>query len=124
MEEHGRAAKVRKLSNIKRKVPHVTASAFAAILLAVSQEGLPEAFSRTALRQARDAEATRETPLGPIHQILQLYTPSGELRDVHVAHPLALLWASVDQWQPFADFFLDRLRACPSTPEEPWRLIL
>ena len=119
MEEHGRAAKLRKLAHLKSKVPHVTASALAAILLAVSQEGLPEAFGRKALRQARDAEATRETPLGPIHQILQLYTRSGELRDVHVAHPLALLWASVDQCKPFADFFLDRLRACPSTPEKP-----
>ena len=125
MEEHGRAGKRRKLNNIRRQVPHVTASALAAILLAVKQDGLPEGgISRWSLRKARDVEATTQTPLGPIHQVLQLYTPSGELRDVHVAHPLALLWATVDRCKPFADFFLDRLRACPVTPEAPWRLIL
>ena len=92
MEEHGRAEKRRKLNNIRRQVPHVIASSLAAILLAVKQDGLPEGgISRTALRKARDVEATAQTPLGPIHQVLQLYTPSGELRDVHVAHPLALL---------------------------------
>ena len=88
MEEHGRAAKVRKLNNIRRQVPHVTASALAAILLAVKQDGLPEGgIRRKSSRNARGVEATAQTPLGPIHQVRQFYTPSGEFRDVHVLDP-------------------------------------
>ena len=112
-----RPAKLRRLNQLRRQLPHATASAFAAIVSAVHDETLPDAFSRKALRQARDLEATRETPFGPVHQTVELCAASGDAtRVVHVAHPpwrcygLAYLIVSPSPPSSTLDYKLTRLR--------------
>ena len=119
-----RPAKLRRLDGLRRKLPHATASAFSEILAAVRDEGVPDVFSRKALREARNAEASLHTPIGPIYQTRKLISHSGATRDVYFAHPLALIWASVHECEPFALFLRKRLVECPATPENPWKLIL
>ena len=47
-----RAAKLRKLDDIRRRNPHVTASALESLMRDVSQHGLPELFNRKNMNEA------------------------------------------------------------------------
>jgi hypothetical protein len=51
-----RAAKLRRLNDFRRSVPHVTATALAAICGAIEEHGMPDAHSRNAIRAATLAE--------------------------------------------------------------------
>ena len=51
-----RAAKLQKLNHFRRKLPHVSGRALAAIAKAIAEEGAPDGLqNRNALRAARDS---------------------------------------------------------------------
>ena len=56
-----RRAKLRKLDAFRRNLPHMSASALAAVLEAVDKEGIPDIHHRHALREARDEYSVQST---------------------------------------------------------------
>ena len=62
----GRRAKLRKLNTFRRHLPHVSAAALSALLVAVSLEGLPDLTGRNSVRISRNMEMTDNTPYGRI----------------------------------------------------------
>ena len=123
--EMERAAKLQKLNTFRRILPHVTASALDAILAAVKKFGIPELSDRDSMREAMNMESmSNATPFGPILQYISLITKDGEPKQLPIAHPFALLWNSVASSANLRKFFKDRLVEKPSTPEDPWHLIL
>ena len=64
-----RSAKLLKLNDFRRRLPHCTASALASILADVRKNGIPEgSTSRGAFREARDLQNSQMTPFGPVLQ--------------------------------------------------------
>ncbi len=120
-----RDRKLRKLNEFRRRLPHCTAAAMAAVLLAVKTYGMPDGdTSRDAFRAGRDIECKASTPYGPILQHMTLITLKDAPHPVPVANPFAVLWSAVSKCGPFAKFLRKRLDEVPPTPEKPWNLIL
>jgi len=119
-----RATKLRRLNTFRRHLPHVTAAALAAILIAVRKDGLPDLNDRGALREARDLQSNANTPYGPIIQSLKLIADDGGSKQMLYAHPFALLWTAVKDSAGFSKFFKEQLLKKPPSVDEPWRLIL
>ena len=61
-----RKAKLQKLNVFRRHLPHISAAALSACLIAVSLEGVPDLTDRNSLRIARNMAVNDATPYGPI----------------------------------------------------------
>jgi hypothetical protein len=119
-----RKAKLRRLNEVRRSLPHVTAQALSAVLMVVQREGVPDAHNRSQMMHARNLQLEELTPYGPIIQTVKLVLKSGGASDMFIAHPLASLWSAVNTCSKFRDFFQERLVAHPPSPEKPWSLII
>ena len=119
-----REAKLRKLNRFRRALPHVTASALSAILIAVRQYGAPDMHNRVSLREARELQTQAETPFGPIVQTVEVVSKNDETVHLQAANPFAMLWTAVSECKPFMDLLKTRLLQKPSTIDEPWQIAL
>lgn len=119
-----RAAKLRRLNEFRRSKPHCTASALAAILADVRDNGLPEVIDRNSMRAARDAVTTTVGQYGPILQSFTCIDAEEEPTSIPIASPFASLAAAVEESANFRKFLNRQLMLHPSTPEKPWNLIL
>ena len=119
-----RPTKLRKLNALRRHLPHVTASALSAVLLAVQLHGVPDLHDRNQLREARNLQPYAATPFGPIVQPMEVLSKTDATKQIPVANPFALLWTVVSECKPFAEFFKSKLLQTPPSIEEPWRIIL
>ena len=120
-----RPTKLAKLNALRRSLPHCSASAFSAILEAVSKDGLPEGpVHRHALRAARNQQNLEDTPFGPTLQTIDLVGKDGAAKSIPVAHPLAALWKAVSDCPPFSTYMRDVLNENPPSLDAPWHLVL
>ena len=121
-----RSAKLRKLNEFRRSMPHCSSSALGKILGAVKDHGLPTdgSLNRDLFRNARDEQCNELTPFGPMLQQISLIGKDGAALQMHVAHPAAVLWKAVKECKPFRAFLLLMLQKNPSSPDSPWHLLL
>ena len=121
-----RVAKLRKLENKRRQLPHASAAFFSAVLKAVKDDPtLAEGPSRRQdFRKARDAVVLEDTSFGPMLVIVQASRADNTLVDLYAAHPFATLEYAILNNPRFKAFFERRLRAVPCTQEKPWHIIL
>lgn len=119
-----RPAKLRKLNQFRRKLPHISANALDAVLATVAQEGIPDLHHRDAMREARDLENKTDTPFGPILQSVDVINTDGNTQAMPVAHPFALLWTSLTTSKGLRMLFQEKFQEHPPTPEKPWNLVL
>mgnify|MGYP001065664329 CR=1 FL=1 len=119
-----RSAKLRKLNSFRRRCPHASASALAAMFDEIEKCGIPSLHARKNMRQARDQICNEATPFGPIIQSMDMVTTGESIRRIGVAHPMALLWTALVSSACFLEFFNQCLTEYPSTPETPWHLIV
>ena len=119
------AAKARKLNALRRRLPHCSASALGAILQAVQDTGLPEGgVGRDALRAARDYQCNEETSYGSLIEHIWVKTTTGEWHAIPICNPFAFLCVAVRDCCQFSSFLLARLQDHPSTPDNPWTLLI
>ena len=121
MEE--RASKLRRLDRLRRKIPHVSASALSAILDEVAERGIPERRSRRDIAMARNEMVECETPYGQLF----MYVPvvrDGAAWNMLVINPIALIWKSFHEGGGITDHMTSCLAKKPSSPEDPWGLIV
>jgi len=119
-----RPSKLRRIDALRRRVPHVSASALSAILRDVSTHGLPEMDARSHFREARDDVASTDTPYG--HVLQESTVPrdgGGRPIKVPFAHPLALLWQLYATCEGFFSLLTSRLREHPCSIDHPWTLV-
>ena len=119
-----RAAKLRKLDEFRRRLPHVSQSALHAVLKAVELDGVPELCNRWQMQEATNTILHAPTPYGPIRQQIQLPLESGDSYALEVAHPLAMLWTAARQSGSFSEYFLHRIHERPPTMENQWSLVI
>ena len=101
-----RAAKLRKLDDFRRRLPHCTASALGAVLMEVRKYGIAEGgVSRTTIRAARDEVAATQTPHGTLLQTIKVFDKDENEVEVTIAHPLAVLWQATKDCSSFTVFF-------------------
>ena len=113
----------RKIADLTR-AKHVSQSAVAAILLDIKRHGLPSAFSRGSQYRSRRAGATEATPYGPVVTSVRLQLMDGGEAELHVQHPMAMLWLMCRQSKGFSKLVRWALAKHPSTAERPWRIVL
>ena len=120
-----RPTKLAKLNALRRSLPHCSASAFGAILGAISKDGLPEGpLDRNALRAARNQQNLEDTPFGPTLQTIDLVGKDGVAKSIPIAHPLAALWKAVSDYPSFSTYMRDVLIENPPSLDAPWHLVL
>ena len=118
-----RAAKLRRLDRLRRKIPHVSASALSAILAEVASHGIPERRSRRDIGIARDEMVHCDTPYGKLFMHVPVVR-GGAACTMLVINPIALLWKSFREGGGLTAHMTECLVKKPSSPEEPWGLIV
>ena len=118
--------KLRRLNDFRRSLPHVTASALAAILNAVRQHGLPKGdLSRKAFRAARDFQnKDLHTKFGPVLRSIEVKQHTSDLQTIPIANPFALVVVAVEHCPEFSRFLYALLVEKPSSPDDPWHIML
>ena len=91
----------------------------------VQRLGIPEATSRRSQLRARKAAATIMTPHGNLTRplTLPLEAPYGETA-ITVCNPCAMLYEVCRRSDAFANVFNVSHAARPSSPDEPWGIII
>ena len=118
-----RESKLRRLNEIRRSVPYVSASALSAVLNEVEHD-MPTLFSRKAMRESRDIQVNEITPYRKVMITLPVELNDGTTTDMNVVNAFAQLWVAAKRCNGFSIMLLERLNACPSTYDKPWRFIL
>ena len=120
-----RSAKLGKLNDFRRRLPHCTASALSAILADIKANGIPEGSTdRGALRYARDLQNADVTPLGAVLQTVTVFDKDDKEQQLTIAHPMALLWKASSECSSFSIFFLEKLNEHPPSLDNPWSLVV
>ena len=109
-----RPAKLRRLDSFRRRLPHCSARALAAILKDVKDNGMPEGgTSRRVFKDARNLQNATQTPWGKILQTISVIDKDDA----------ALLWVASSECSSFSMFFLAKLKETPPSIDKPWRLV-
>jgi hypothetical protein len=119
-----RAAKLRKLDDFRRALPHISASALSAVLNECAKGGAPEVKTRKAITEAVHQELGGETPYGSLLASVGVVEKDGSTLQMLTINPLALLYKAYKQGGSFTDLMQRRFVEKPSSPENPWRLIM
>ena len=101
------ADKRRRVEEIKRAVPYVSASALEAILQNVRDEGLPERFDRKLQRELRNEVIDGDTMYGKPLCTVELAAVGGGTKRVSFIHPFAMMSMACKQSKPFAELLYD-----------------
>ena len=116
------SAKVRRIVELRGRLPYVSHTAFAAVCHVAQTEPLP-IVSRSSVRKARDAVACQQTPYGPLMKTVSVTTTDGEPYMFWVVCPVALLWAAA-QKHYFGRLLKRTFLRCPPSPARPWSMFL
>ena len=119
-----RPAKLRRLNCFRRRLPHCSAQALAAILKDIKDNGMSEGgTSRRVFKDARNLQNATQTPWGKILQTISAIDKDDAEKQLTIAHPLALLWVACSECSSFSRFFLAKLKETPPSIDKPWRLV-
>ena len=120
-----RRAKLQRLSDFRRSMPHVSGRAFSSVLQHIRDHGLPELMTRRNQREARDITTYQETPYGTIVETVQLPAADGGAPyKLELVNPLALLHHASATPGNFTSFSQSRLARQPPSPFAPWHIAL
>ena len=101
--------------------PSISQRALEATLKTVREHGVPEYSSRRSQFRARAEAVRQETPYGPVLKALHL---GAESPDIYISHPLALLYRTAKECEPFRRVLQNALRKRPCSVSNPWRVVI
>ena len=119
-----RAAKLRRLDEARRRLPHISGSALAAVYKDVKEHGVPDLILRRDLIEAKNLVKDIMTPHGTLHQQLPVPMQNGKEYKLHIINPLAMLWHCFQTYKVWSDLLAEKHMQNPSSIEKPWNLIL
>ena len=120
-----RATKIARVGLLRRRPPHMSQSALAAILTEAKREPLPLVTRRDDLRMACNAIADLVTPYGRVHQQIPLAKLPGTVWLVEIASvaPMLYMTAASSAW--FSRIISETIaRQGQPTPQHPWGVVL
>jgi hypothetical protein len=119
-----RDAKLRRVGDMKCRLPRMSATAMSALITEIKQTGAPDLASRRHIRAARDATTKTTTPYGELHQFVDVVRTDGSTAALEIADPFAT-WSHIMKHDcGFASFVEHRMRDARPDPHTPWSLIL
>jgi len=119
-----RETKLRRLNDFRRTLPHVSVNALAKVIQAIAEGGLPDLHSKSNLMFARNQVLDKPTPYGQLLVTQTLVAAEGDPIPILVVNPFAMLYTAFLECEPFRNLMLSKMAANPSSPEDPWNLIL
>ena len=118
-----RPAKLRKLNDMRARLPYTSKNALAALLRVARDGDLPDVVRTHDIRRARDLVAEQDTPHGALIRKFNLVQANGGNIQVEMSNPHALLYAPC-KCQKFANLMSRTMRKFPSSLLRPRNIIL
>ena len=118
-----RERKLRRLDQLRRSVPYVSASALSKILDA-AVDGIPEIHHRGAIREARSLIMHDATPYGPLSNKLRIRRRDGTYIDMEIVDPSRICTWPQKTCEGFSELIRNTLQDHPNSFEHPWGLVL
>ena len=118
-----RPAKLRRLEDLRRNNPHISASALSEIITDIEKNGLPDLHGRKHVKEARDFTLKAHDAYGPMLETTQVVLKNGERRDILYVNLPTLLQAMFGQGGSMAELIYRTMEHNPSTTSSPWGLI-
>ena len=103
------------LLNLRCKLPHMSASALAAIIAEFKKSGTPSLGGRKNIRIARENLVNRGTPYGQLHQTVSVIKKTGAATRLLVQHPFAMLHLATEGGGELTSFLERRYDEKPCT---------
>ena len=119
----GRPQKLQKLDDFKRKLPHVSASALAAILREVKEDGPPELGTRKQIKEATQ-QALSNDVYGPMINFAEVTLVTGASQKICFVNPLTLLATAVGQGGAFSALLQESMQKHGCSFDAPFKLLL
>ena len=114
--------RLERLDLFRRRLPHMSQTALAAVCDDIRANGLPEPFDRHRLQGTRDMLRLVQTPYGPLVRGANLINATTE--QPHVSVEFINIWALlahiITKGGGFAEFIRERHTASPSSARKPW----
>ena len=102
------------LNHLKSRLPHMSASALAAIVAEFNRTRLSSHCKRKHIREAREMMTNAVTPYGTLHQTVPLITTTGASTQLIVQHPFAMLHMATEGGGEFASFLERKMMKSPT----------
>ena len=118
-----RPQKLQKLDDFKRKLPHVSASALAAILKEIKEDGPPELGTRKQIKEATE-RALQNTTYGPMISCAQVALVDGSTQKISFVNPLTLLASAVEQGGAFSNLLKETMDKEQCSFDSPFKIML
>lgn len=119
----GRQQKLQKLDDFKRKLPHVSASALAAILKEVKEDGPPELGTRKQIKEATQ-NALSNDAYGPMISCAEVTLVNGATQKICFVNPLTLLATAVGQDGAFSILLKESMEKHDCSFDAPFKILL
>ena len=119
-----RKRKLKELDSFRRRLPFISASALEQTFKLIEAEGMPDVRHRNAMHDAREIITRSDTSHGKLVQWKPALKKDNSLTDILLCNPLAFIWHVFQNCKGFRVLLLEAHEKRPSTPEDPWHLIL
>lgn len=117
-----RVAKLRKLNDFRRSLPHVSARALDQIFKGIQEQGLPDLMTRDQMREATNELMTSVTPHGPLIVEIELNMIDGTVIHDLAVNPMAFLFHAYRKDGPFRAMLDGCIADGHGTADNPMRL--
>ena len=121
--ETERAAKLRRLNQMRRSLPYVSASALSSVLQDVEEQGVPELHGRKHMKEASEKALADHNAYGDLIDSIPMVHKDGGTKMMLVINFLSVLQAAFYEGEGFCQLILDALKTSPCSIDAPWDLI-
>ncbi len=121
--DQAKRAKLMRVERLRRRLPHMSASAFAQTLKELHDDPI-DPVTRQDVARARDLVLEQGTPYGPILKELEMELKSGRKDNIWVCCPFAFLYTVSITCIGWANLLRRTLVAHPPSFDAPWRMIV
>jgi hypothetical protein len=118
-----RPSKLRRLSGLKRSLPHVSHSALGALLKFAQDNPMPEFSNRNHVREARNLAVAQPTPFGSLLKELEVVDVHGRPMRIDIQCPFAFLHLACAT-KHFGRLMAATAARHPPRIDAPWHLIV
>ena len=77
-----RQSKLRRLEELRRNNPHISASALSEVILDIEKHGLPELHAKKHVQEARDSTVSEHTAYGPLLETTSVTCKDGTTKQI------------------------------------------
>ena len=118
-----RASKLRRLEDLRRNNPQITASALSEVIQDIELNGLPDLNSRKHVAEARDYTVKGYNAYGPMLSTANVVCKDGTEKSLLFVNFLTMLQAAYQQGGGMQELVARTLSQHPCTAQKPWKII-